>query len=231
MVKLTYFKDPAAFFELVTDPRVVLHAVNVINDGMVAVSHSMHDEFIDVLSNTNAVLAAFTTSQARLHLYSFIEKLGPRLLYFDTDSIIYTSTVGKQEYQVPIGSYLGMMTDELRDYGPGSYITEFVSGGPKNYSFKVYSTKHRKFFYVTKIRGFSLTSTASKRLNFKSMKKFVFEYVKNNVECETNLVFPRIERRKNRDIVTKTICKKYKIVYTKRVLRRDFTTVPYGYKQ
>jgi len=226
-----YFKDPAAFFELVTDQRVVLHAVNVINDGVVAVSHSMHEEFIDVMSNTNAVLAAFTTSQARLHLYSFIENLGPRLLYFDTDSIIYTSTVGKQEYQVPIGSYLGMMTDELRDYGPGSYIVEFVSGGPKNYSFKVYSTKYDKFFYVTKIRGFSLTSTASKRLNFNSIKKFVFEYVKSNVTCESNLVFQRIERRKNRDIVTKTICKKYKIVYTKRVLRRDFTTVPYDYKQ
>lgn len=38
-----------------------------------------------------------------------------------------------------IGLYLGDMTDELaKDYSEGLYIEEFVSGGPKNYTFKVY---------------------------------------------------------------------------------------------
>uniref|UniRef100_A0A915J5M7 Neurabin-1 n=1 Tax=Romanomermis culicivorax TaxID=13658 RepID=A0A915J5M7_ROMCU len=42
--------------------------------------------------------------------------------------------------EVPTGWCLGEMMDELCEYGPGSYITEFVSGRPKNYAYKVYST-------------------------------------------------------------------------------------------
>jgi hypothetical protein len=37
------------------------------------------------------------------------------------------------------GYYLGDLTDELEKFGSGSYIEEFVSGGPKNYAFPVFS--------------------------------------------------------------------------------------------
>jgi len=36
-------------------------------------------------------------------------------------------------YRPPTGDFLGELTDELSGYGPGSYIDEFVSGGPKQY--------------------------------------------------------------------------------------------------
>lgn len=39
--------------------------------------------------NTNVVIAAYTTAQAHLVLYSHLTKLGRRVLYCDTDSIIY----------------------------------------------------------------------------------------------------------------------------------------------
>ena len=35
-------------------------------------------------------------------------------------------------------NYLGDLTDELEEFGSGSFIEEFVSGGPKNYAFKVF---------------------------------------------------------------------------------------------
>lgn len=229
MAQVSYFKDPAPFFDLLSDSSYSSYAINILNDELASVTHSMHEEFVDVMTNTNPVIAAFTTSQARLHLYSFIERLGSRLLYFDTDSIIYWSTVGRQQYEVPVGSFLGQMTDELREYGHGSYITEFCAGGPKNYSYKVYSTMKKNYQYVTKIRGFSLTSTASKRLNFRSVKRCVFQFVKSRFCKETNLVFSRIERTKDRNVITKQICKKYRIVYTKRVILPNFKTVPYGY--
>ena len=74
-------------------------------------------------------IAAYTTAQARLKLYSFLERLGERVLYYDTDSIIYLSREGSAEYELPLGDYLGDLTDELaKDYGAGSYITEFASG-------------------------------------------------------------------------------------------------------
>jgi hypothetical protein len=39
--------------------------------------------------------------------------------------------------KIPIGDYLGDLTNELQEYGSDSYIDEFVSGGPKNYAFRL----------------------------------------------------------------------------------------------
>jgi hypothetical protein len=39
------------------------------------------------------VIAAYTTAQARLKLYSYLEPLGPSALYADTDSVVYASRI------------------------------------------------------------------------------------------------------------------------------------------
>jgi hypothetical protein len=39
--------------------------------------------------------------------------------------------------KVRTGDYQGDLTDEVEEFGAGSYIEEFVSGGPKNYTFNV----------------------------------------------------------------------------------------------
>ena len=36
------------------------------------------------------------------------------------------------------GDYLGDLTNELEEYGSGSFIEEFVLGGPKIYAFSVF---------------------------------------------------------------------------------------------
>jgi hypothetical protein len=76
-------------------------------------------------------VAANTTAQARLKLYSYLEQLGPRALYADTDSVVYTSRPG--EWKPELGDYLGDLTDEV----PDNRIIEFVTGGPKNYAYKI----------------------------------------------------------------------------------------------
>jgi hypothetical protein len=73
------------------------------------------------------LLAAYTTGQARLKLYSYWEKLEKRALYADTDSIIFGTD--KNEWKPFLGDYLGDLTDEV----PTNTITHFVTGGPKNY--------------------------------------------------------------------------------------------------
>lgn len=73
---------------------------------MVAVNYELYDEFVEVLANTNTVIAAYTTAQARLKLYSYIEQLQDRVIYFDTDSILYIDRPG-DHYHPPIGNYLG----------------------------------------------------------------------------------------------------------------------------
>ena len=75
-------------------------------------------------------IASFTTCFARLKLYELLDTLQRSVLYYDTDSVIYTTGPGEQS--LPVGDYLGDLTDEL----DGGYITEFVSSGSKNYAYR-----------------------------------------------------------------------------------------------
>lgn len=104
--KTEYFSDPAAFFDLVFNPTICTKSVRVVNDKMVAVSYDVHEDFVEVMSNTNTVIAAYTTAQARLKLYSYIEKLQERVLYFDTDSILYIDRP-TDAYHPEVGNFLG----------------------------------------------------------------------------------------------------------------------------
>ena len=82
-------------------------------------------------------VAAYVTTQTRLKLYENLSKLGDSVLYCDTDSVIYIQSVDEPP-KVETGYYVGDLTDELEEFGSGSYI-EFVSCGPKNYAFSVFS--------------------------------------------------------------------------------------------
>jgi len=109
MPKTEYFTDPAAYFNLVFDATIAVKSVRIINENLVAVTYEQADEFVEVLANTNPVVAAYTTAQARLKLYSYIEQLQERCLYFDTDSLIYVDRPG-DVYHPAIGNFLGVYT-------------------------------------------------------------------------------------------------------------------------
>ena len=77
---------------------------------------------------------AYVTTQTRLKLYEYLRELDESLLYCDTDSVIYIRN-GNKLRRVKTGDYLGDLTDELKEYDAGSYIEEFVWGGPKSMRF------------------------------------------------------------------------------------------------
>ena len=93
-------------------------------------------------SKTNTFIAAFITCHAGLKLHETLNVLQEQVLYYDTDSVIYRWQPGL--HTIPTCGYLGDMTDEL----DGGIITEFVSGGPKNYG---YLTRGGKIEF--KVRG------------------------------------------------------------------------------
>ncbi|KAJ8954503.1 hypothetical protein NQ318_000734 [Aromia moschata] len=127
--------------------------------------HNTHrEEAYDSLATVNVVIAAYVTTQVHLKLYNYLELLGGRVLYYDTDS-----------YDVPMGEFLGEITDELESYGPGSYITEFVSGGPKKYAYRVFSTRDKEERVVCKVEGISLNYAASQLVNFEIIKSMILE--------------------------------------------------------
>ncbi|XP_055856072.1 uncharacterized protein LOC129919242 [Episyrphus balteatus] len=115
--------NPSTFFHLLTHPSVEVLHILPVNEENVVVNFEMKEEAIDSLATVNVCVAAYTTTLARLKLYSYLESLGERVLYYDTDSVIYISREG--EFEPPTGQFIGDMTDELESYGVGSYITEF----------------------------------------------------------------------------------------------------------
>ena len=70
----------------------------------------------------NIFVAAFTTCHARLKLYQYLDLLQEQVLYFDTDLVVYRCKPAQPT--VPLGDYLGDMTDELEG---GDHIVKFVS--------------------------------------------------------------------------------------------------------
>lgn len=117
---------------------------NEDEDVLEAVSTDLDDNVVPS-DKTNIFLAAFTTAWARLRLYEALDVLQQQVLYYDTDSVIYRWKPGRPS--IPIGDFLGEMTDELE----GDVITEFISGGAKNYGYKTRGGKTE-----CKVRGFTL---------------------------------------------------------------------------
>ncbi len=141
--------------------------------------------------------------------------------------MFYTSKPGEQN--LPTGDYLGDLTDKLLEYGDGSYVTEFISAVPKNYSYKIYRTKDKKIHQVVKVKGHPLDFTSMKHINARRMKRMVKAFVRSGNQEEIVVVSPRIQRTGHHRLVTRLVRKVYRVVYDKCVVQNDFTTLPYGY--
>ena len=212
--------DPNRLFELLYSEETEVADARLVNAETVEVYYSNVGEFEEPDNKVNIVIAAFTTAYARLKLYDLLDQLQEQVLYYDTDSVVYVHEPGKPE--PPLGDYLGDLTDEL----DGDYITEFMSGGPKNYAYVTNNDKR-----VTKIRGITLNYVTSKKLNFETMCSLVDLYVNCGIQAKVTADNPfKITRdKKNKKIITKRSKKDYQIVYNKRVVKENYGTVPYGY--
>src|SRR5271170_7216804 len=135
LAQLEYVTSAHQLNAILHDQTKEINSVCFPHEEVAQVQWNHVEEFIEPGSVANPFIAAYTTAQARLKLYSYLEKLGERVLYFDTDSVIYVTKPGQE--LLPTGSFLGELTDELEEYGSGASIHEFVSGGPKNYAYTV----------------------------------------------------------------------------------------------
>ncbi|XP_033106710.1 probable DNA polymerase [Anneissia japonica] len=219
LTKTKYTQEPNDVYDILTDPQVIVHDINFINDNLAEIKYENEEQFVDVNRKVNVAIAAFTTASARLKLYDLLEKLQERVLYYDTDSVVYVTKPG--EWNPPLGDYLGQLTSEI-DPKEGKYISCFVSGGPKNYAYKLDSGKT-----VCKVKGLTLNFANSKKINFETVSNIVKGIGPDIIKTfESN----RITRKpKTRKIVNETSTKDYRIVYDKRIIIDNFKTLPYGY--
>ena len=80
---------------------------HIINEEHLHLEYEHQTGFVPEDMKTNIFLATFTTCWARLKLYGVLDQLGDRVLYYDTDSVIYVSRPGY--YDPPLGDYLGKL--------------------------------------------------------------------------------------------------------------------------
>jgi len=82
-------------------------------------------------------------------------------------TFVYVEKVDEST-KVTIRDYLGYLTDQLEEFGYGSFRDHFVSGSPKNYGFSVIflSTGKR----TTKCKGHNF-----ELCKFKTCKLYIFE--------------------------------------------------------
>ena len=190
------------------------------------VVHTSVEDNVVKGTKTNIFIAAFTTCNARLKLYQYLDALQvEQVLYFDTDSIIYRWR--PHQPMIQTGYMLGEMKDEL----DGDFIKEFVCGGPKNYGYKTQQGKSE-----CKIRGFTLNARGAAVLNFQTMKNNILAELNNPLEDRrttdvvTPYYFQRDSERKRIKVVPHV--KQYGLVFDKRVVDvNSKSSFPYGYQR
>ncbi|EFA12679.1 hypothetical protein TcasGA2_TC010703 [Tribolium castaneum] len=232
--KTSIVSQPKDLYDILSNPSLVVNSITIINPDVLLVTYEQVEEAITPLRTVSVPIAAYTTSSARLELYKYLEQLGRRVLYFDTDSDFFTQMDG--EWEPPTGDFLGDLTDEMTDYGPDSYFSEFVSAGPKNYAFKFWSSNKQEFSTVCKVMGITLHYKNAEKVKFDVMKSMICNGNDDDSDNDDNdegvivLTDRIIVRNVRYDVMSRISTKKYGINYTKcRRLNDSYDTLPYGY--
>ncbi len=243
--------------EVMSNEKETVVDFHVLSDDVMHVETEDNQHFAQPSCKTNVVISAFTTSWARLKLWALMHKLGSRLMYTDTDSMIYISRPDIAD--LPLGDHLGDLADELSCKKVGCtssspncshYITEYVSGGPKNYAY-VLNTGET----VCKIRGFTLDSETARHLNFSVLKSQVFDWLKtqrqashfhcissadkkpllsvDDLDTSKEVLVTRTQIKRSKttfEIFNASVSKRYSVIFDKnRVSLADLSSVPFGH--
>ena len=128
-------KDENVWQKITQDESLMIKDVPIINQDILEENVMKHEGACEGAGKTNIFIACFTTALARLKLYEELQKLEEQVLYYDTDSVIYSWK--EDQLFIPTGIFLGEMTDELG----GDPIMEFGSAGPRSYCYQTVSGK------------------------------------------------------------------------------------------
>lgn len=137
----------------------------------------------------NVAVASFVTAHARIILWKQMKELGERVVYHDTDSIIYEVDRSPGAYAIPEGQFLGDWESETGKV----LIHDFVSLAPKTYAYR-YSTFDSEtqktiMHEVVKVKGFKLNYRSSFHINYDALLRLLVSTFKQYVN-EEGQVFP-----------------------------------------
>ncbi len=229
------------FRSVFNDAKHKIKGIELIDEDTILVNYKYVDDSYDKSGQRNIGVAAMVTGYARMTLYEYMDGLEKdkqmRVMYCDTDSVIFKHDDTKGWDQPELGYYLGEMTDELTEYGEGAKIVSFSSGGPKNYGYQVKDSKGM-YHQQIKIKGISFNRAVVNELQYQHLKRHAVQYLMNTYMGNTNPVrvqqVPQLQFQADAQhrVTSRQFLKKYKVVYSKRIplIGQDFRTIPYGFK-
>ena len=160
---------------------------------------------------------------ARLKLHDALDVLQERVLYYDTDSVIYKSKPGEEK--LPLSKYLGQFTDEIG----GDHIHEFRAAGPKSDGYLASKGKAD-----CKTKGIKNNHAVKQVLNCNSTTQQIQLELNNPKDrkrrLKTTIVNHFVRNSKIKSIHLEDMVKIFQVNWDKRVVDRTTgVTYPYGF--
>lgn len=221
LLTCTLVREPEKFFDFMFSNKYDISYFSFLNSEIALVQWKYHKDrkYFTRPGNVNVFIAAFTTCYARLTLYEYLQQLGSRALYADTDSVVYITQDGDEF--LPTGDRLGSLKDEL----DGAFISEWVSTGPKSYGYQTTDGKT-----VLKVKGITQTFKNAQVVSFDNITDLVTGYLaKENDRCLLTCHETIKRDKKGFHLKNTTVQKKFRVVYDKRQLFANGTTLPFGF--
>ncbi len=219
---------------ILENPNLEVREMVDVTENMMLTTYYHREEIAPIQGNLSLIIAAFTTSYARLKLYNdALCKIPPeQLLYFDTDSVVFV----QKKYETPLleeGEFVGQFKNEIiSTYGPGSRVTKFFAAGPKSYGYEVVKS-NGTMEKVFKNKGIKLTSRSLAQFSPDDMMQAVMTLNREAYQIKDPQKICRDKRKGT--LYNREEIKRWRMVYTKRVLLENSTaednykTLPFGY--
>ena len=114
--------EPHELYRFLVTPGIKVQNMMFVSDDVVWISWQFSsEERVPSLRQSNEVIGAFVTAVARIHLYSYLNKLQDRAVYCDTDSVLFIQPTAEPAL-VETGDNWGQMSSELKP-------NEIIGGG------------------------------------------------------------------------------------------------------
>jgi len=231
--KTVILQDEREFHKIMNDDSLVVTYFDALRDDRVLVQYESKKAYVESNPKGNVIIAAFVAMYGRLALYEELHKLDDRVLYLDTDSLLYTVREG--EYEPALSNQMGGWTDEIESKYPGQgvFIEEFVASGPKSYGYRLSNGKT-----VLKVKGITQINANKDELSYESIRDVVLALrdptflndsdVHRTLRVSNPLNFVRSTR--DLTISNRPNSKVLGFMYDKRMnSNNSFITYPYGY--
>jgi hypothetical protein len=224
--KTVYITLPSEYFTLLLEDKYNVQDVRKVNETTIEVTYTIPKELAEPHAFVNHAVASFVTSYARIHLYSFMEKLGENLLYADTDSVVFLTAPGKPD--LPTGACLGEMSCEIYStHKKHDTIKSFVTVGPKSYGYQLRDNPDIK---CVKCKGITLNYNTSRKINMEYMVDLVTRDGFRQERTEVAYTNQIKRDRKKVKIMSINTFKSFGFTFDKRLVDNvTYKTLPIGY--